>query len=280
METPLHDFDAAYDNRAAVPDALDLIAAHSAAARAFREVAPPETVAYGDHPRAKLDLFRPESAPRGLFVFVHGGYWRTMDRGDFSHMAAGMRVRGWAVAIVGYPLCPEVRVSDITRHVAAATAAAARLVAGPVLVAGHSAGGHLAARLICEPGLVPGDVAARIVGVLPISGLHDLRPLTRTKMNGDLRLDTTEAVAESPLLRLPREDITVLIRVGADELPELRRQSSALASVWQGLGANVSWAEIEGTHHFDVIDALADPESPMVADLLSVASTRADVDGG
>ena len=121
MTGPLTDFDTAYNNSAAVPGAADLIAALPERARAFRDRTAPETVVYGAHPRMKLDLFRPQGTPRGLLLFFHGGYWRMLDRSDWSHLAEGPLVRGWAVALAGYPLCPEVRITDITRCARAAS---------------------------------------------------------------------------------------------------------------------------------------------------------------
>ncbi len=97
-----------------------------------------------------------------------------------------------------YTLAPGARIADITRQVARAVEAAAAEVAGPVRLAGHSAGGHLVARLL-QPD-VPLGVAGRIAACLPISPLSDLRPLIETSMNADLRLDLDEALAESPAL--------------------------------------------------------------------------------
>lgn len=272
MFAPLEDFDAAYDNSAAVPGAAGLIAAHTAAASAYRAAAPGEEgIVYGPHPRERIDLFRPEGPARGLVLFIHGGYWRMCDRTDWSHLAAGPRARGWAVAMVGYPLCPELRIGEIARCVAAAAARSAALVDGPILLSGHSAGGHLAARLACSHGPMSVDVAGRVAGVLGISGVYDLRPLRRHAMNATLRLDATEAAAESPLLAEPRPGTRLVAWVGAAELPEFRRQTAAMASLWHGLGAATCAIEAPGRHHFDVIDPLAEPDSPLTDTLLRLA---------
>jgi acetyl esterase/lipase len=174
------------------------------------------------------------------------------------------------VALPSYVLAPEARLTDIARQVAAAVARAAGLVPGPVRLAGHSAGGHLASRLACDDGLLAPEVAARVGHVLSISGLHDLRPLMRTAMNAELGIDDAEAAAESPALLRPREGTRLTAWVGADERPEFVRQNALLANVWRGLGAATRAVEDPGHDHFSVVDGLTDPDAPI---------TRALTDG-
>jgi len=133
-------------------------------------------------------------------------------------------------------------------------------VAGPVALAGHSAGGHLVARM-AVPGVLPSEVAARLSHVAPISPVSDLRPLLRTTMNEQFRLDKATAEAESPVLMRPLP-VPVSVLVGGDELPAFLDQASWLAQAW---GAPLDIAK--GRHHFDVIEALADPASAVVARL-------------
>ncbi|MEC7259426.1 MAG: alpha/beta hydrolase [Pseudomonadota bacterium] len=217
---------------------------------------------YGTGAREKFDLFLPEGdAPRGLLIFVHGGYWLRFDRSDWSHLAKGALAHGFAVAMPSYDHCPDVRISAITRQIAQAVAAAAVLVDGPIALAGHSAGGHLVARM-CAPGLLPREVAARLSHVMPISPLSDLHPLMQTSMNADLGLTEAEARAESPLFQ-PAPDVPVTVWVGADERPAFLDQARWLAETW-GCGHVVA----QGKHHFDVIDALAEPEGQMIATLV------------
>ncbi|WP_323767543.1 alpha/beta hydrolase [Antarctobacter sp.] len=215
---------------------------------------------YGHGTRCALDLFLPDATPKGVVVFVHGGYWLRFDRSSWSHLAEGARAQGWAVAMPSYDLCPRVRISDITRQVASAVTVAASEIPGPVRLTGHSAGGHLVARMASA--LEP-DVAARLAHILPISPLSDLRPLMQTAMNADLRIDAAEARAESPIFS-PPPACPVTVWVGADERPALLDQARKLSKVWEsGLVMEAD------KHHFDVIDALADPNSKMVARLLS-----------
>ncbi|WP_333832418.1 alpha/beta hydrolase [Rubrimonas sp.] len=267
-EPAIADWDAAYSNSGAVPEAPAIFARWTELAAGFRAQAPGALdLPYGPHPRERLDLFSPAGAAKGLLIYIHGGYWRAFDKSGSSHLAAGPLARGWAVAIPSYPLCPEVRIADIAASVARAVEAVAARVAGPIVLSGHSAGGHLAARLVCEGAPLAAPVADRVALCVGISGVYDLRPLLRTAMNADLRLDPAQCAAESPALLAPRDGARLVAWVGEDELPEFRRQSALIANVWRGLGAATACVEAPGRHHFDVVDDLADPDSALAAAL-------------
>jgi arylformamidase len=205
---------------------------------------------------------------RGIVVFVHGGYWRAFDKSSWSHLAAGANGRGYAVVIPSYTLCPQAQITEITGQVARAINQAAGMLSGPVYLAGHSAGGHLVSRMVCATSALSRGVADRVEQVLSISGVHDLRPLMRTAMNRDLRLDFDEATRESPVLHYPRDGVRHHAWVGAGERPEFIRQSELIANIWSGCGADTALTIEPGKHHFDVIDSLADPKSAMLDALL------------
>ena len=225
-------------------------------------------IAYGAHDRQRLDLFLPAAAPKGLVVFVHGGYWMRLDKSFWSHLARGGNAHGFAVAMPSYRLCPEVGLADISSDVAQAIARAMDEVAGPVALTGHSAGGHLVSRMICRGAPLPPERQARITSVVSISGLHDLRPLQRTAMNETLRIDDATALRESPALLAPIDGARVTAWVGGAERNEFRRQAQLLANIWTGLGASTAYVEAPDRHHFDVIDELAEPESGLVGALV------------
>lgn len=214
-------------------------------------------VPYGDSARQVYDLFHPEGPSRGIALFVHGGYWLKFDRSFWSHLAAGPLARGWAVAMPSYDLCPDVPIAGITRQIAAAVQAVAARATGPIALTGHSAGGHLVARML-DPAVLPAPVAARVSTVIPISPVADLRPLLQTAMNTDLRLDRASAEAESPVLMTHRHPARVSVRVGENERPAFLQQARQLARAWQS-----DLVIAPGRHHFDVIDALADPDSAL-----------------
>jgi len=255
------DWDAAYANASYIPDAKDYVARWQGAAAAFRAIAGGETdLPYGSDPREVLDLFWPEGKARGLVVFVHGGYWLRFDASYWSHLAAGPLARGWAVAMPGYPLCPSVGLPRITRSVAQAICFAAERVAGPIHLAGHSAGGQLVARM---PAVLPQKVGARLAHIMPISPLSDLRPLMRTAMRDSLHLDAEVCATESPALA-PRPDMPATVWVGAEERPVFLDQARWLAEAWQ-----VPLRIDPGRHHFDVIDGLTGCDTPITQTLLS-----------
>ena len=264
------DWDDAYANGVNIPRGERWPEAWVAPAAAFRAALGGRAeldLPYGPGARERFDLFRPEGAARGLAVFVHGGFWMRLDKSFWSHLAAGALARGWAVATPSYPLAPDARIAGITRAVARAVEAAAAMVPGPIRLSGHSAGGHLAARMVCADGPLAEAVAARVERVVSISGVHDLRPMLRTAMNATLRLDLAEARAESPALLEPRAGVRLTCWVGAAERAEFVRQSALLASAWRGCGLWTEAVAEPDRHHFDVIDGLADADHPLTAAL-------------
>lgn len=268
------DWNAVYDNAPAIPDGASWPGRWVEPARAFREAMGERArlgIAYGPAGRNLLDLFLPEGTPKGLVVFVHGGFWMALDRSHWSHLAQGPLAHGYAVAIPEYTLCPDIRIAGITVEIGAAIAGAGALVAGPIRLAGHSAGGHLVSRMVSHTSPLPDAVRDRIAGVVSISGLHDLRPLRRTWRQDRLCIDGAEALAESPALLEPLPGTRITCWVGASETSEFRRQNALLANIWRGLGAATDCVEEPDRHHFNVVDGLADAGHPLVRALLEPA---------
>ncbi|MGK7654726.1 alpha/beta hydrolase [Roseovarius sp. B08] len=258
--------DDAYANVPHIPGGEDYPPRWAAEAAAFREARTPgrdkHDLPYGDTPRQAYDIFRPEVTPKGTLIFVHGGYWLRFDRSYWSHFATGALARGWSVAMPSYDLCPDVRISDITTQIARAVETIAAAEPGPLALAGHSAGGHLVSRM-AQPGLLPGDVTDRITTITPISPVSDLRPLLQTSMNDRFQLTQDTAVAESPALMTDRLAIPTHIWVGAEERPVFLDQSRWQADAW-----SCPLRIDAGRHHFDIIDALKGPASPLMQDIL------------
>ncbi|SFD90269.1 Acetyl esterase/lipase [Sulfitobacter brevis] len=219
-------------------------------------------VRYGPSDRQKFDLFQPEGVSRGTVVFVHGGYWKAFDKSYWSHLAAGPLARGWAVAMPSYDLCPDVRIADISKQVAAALMEIANRTQGTLALAGHSAGGHLVSRM-ADPLLLGAEVRDRINAIMPISPVADLAPLMQTAMNETLQIDEAEAEAESPVNMSPPHGVNVTVWVGADERPAFLEQGEAFARGW-----GAKYIVVPDMHHFNVIDPLMDPESDMIKALL------------
>ncbi len=258
------DMDREYSNGAFIAGAEDYPTRWAAKAGVFRRALGKRArlgIAYGPKPRQALDLFLPEAAPRGLLVFVHGGYWMRFDREDWSHLAAGALARGWACAMPSYTLAPQARIREMTLEIEAACVVAAAEVAGPLVVTGHSSGGHLAARMGCADRHA--SLTARLSRVVPISPLAELEPLQQTQMNEILWIDAEEALAESPAQHHLATQAHVW--VGAQERPAFLWQARTLSENW-----DCPWTAAEGQHHFDIIDGLESPDSPL---------TRACLDG-
>ncbi|WGV15769.1 alpha/beta hydrolase [Fuscovulum ytuae] len=249
--------DRAYANGAFIAGADAYPPQWAAAAAAFREGLGGRArlgLAYGDGARQRFDLFLPEEKAHGLMVFVHGGYWLAFGRETWSHLAGGSVARGWACAVPSYTLAPEARISEITGEIAAACAAAVKAVPGvPVVVAGHSAGGHLAARMGCADRAVPG-----LRRVVPISPLAELAPLMETEMQEKLHLDATECAGESPARLARKAGVEAHVWVGGQERPAFLWQARLLSEEW-----DCPWTVDPGRHHFDVVEALADPGSAL-----------------
>ncbi len=264
------DWEDAFQNATHIPGGAEYPALWAARAAAFRDRAKAELeIPYGPAPREKLDLFLPEGTANGLVVFVHGGFWRRLDKSYWSDLAAGPLARGWAVAMPSYTLAPEARIGQITAQIGTAIGVAAGRIAGPIRLAGHSAGGHLVTRMICKGAPIAPEVQARIAAVLSISGVHDLRPLRLNSMNADLRIDAEEAAAESPVLLPPLPGVSVTCWTGADERPEFLRQSALLAEAWAGKTDMRPPVFVPGQHHFDVIDGLKDAKAALTTALLN-----------
>ncbi|MEX0504205.1 alpha/beta hydrolase [Alphaproteobacteria bacterium LSUCC0719] len=260
--------DDAYENRLYIPNADRHLAAWPVDAAAFRDHHPDSQIdlSYGDDARTAYDLFAPVGgidSARGVVAFIHGGYWVALSKNDVSHMAAGLLARGWAVAMIGYRLAPQARIAGITQDIAAAITSLGGVGHGPLRLAGHSAGGHLVARMMCQD--VPlGDAALdRLDRVVSISGLHDLRPLRKLAKNDLWQLDDPEMIQESPILQTPRQGVDLVCIAGADERPEFIRQNALLPLVWQGLGVPGHCQLLAGQNHFTIIETMTDQNSQL-----------------
>ena len=270
-EEALIDWDEALDNIGHVPGADVTLERWKRLAEDYRrspDVAGSlETdLVYGPRPRNRMDIIRPASRSRGLVVFIHGGYWIRLGKEFFTHLAEGVRAAGFDVAIPGYTLAPEARISGITSEIATAVEVAARHGDGPVTLVGHSAGGHLATRMVCDDSPLLESVRDRLARVVAISGLFDLRPLLLTEMNRVLNLDNREAREESPVFHQPvsgRPDLEVVFWVGALERPEFLRQTQLIYEAWKPL-RDVALVHRRHRDHFTVIEDLADPDSALV----------------
>jgi acetyl esterase/lipase len=255
------DPDRDYANGAFIPGAAIYPELWAGKAAAFRQTHADRLepdLAYGPGAGQKLDLILPGTTPRGVVVFVHGGYWHLFGKSHWTHLAAGPLGHGFAVAIPGYTLAPDARLSAMTAEIARAVWFVATRVPGRMVITGHSAGGHLAARMAAADIVVPAD------RVVPISPLTELGPLMATSMNATLAIDEDEAARESPARLARRPGVDVRVWVGADERPAFLWQARTLAEEW-----SCPWTAEPGRHHFDVIEGLEDAGSPLTRALVA-----------
>lgn len=254
------DPDRDYTNGAFIPDAATYPQRWSDAAAGFRTSLGTQArldLAYGPSPAERLDLFLPKGNPKGVVVFVHGGYWHLFGKSHWSHLAAGPLARGYAVAMPGYTLAPAARIAQMTAEIARACAFVRSHVDGPVVVTGHSAGGHLSARMGCA------DQTVDVARVVPISPLSELGPLMATGMNATLKIEADEAAAESPARHRLRDGVSAHVWVGASERPAFLMQARILSEEW-----SCPWTAEPAHNHFSVIEGLTDPDSPLCKVLL------------
>jgi arylformamidase len=268
-----------YNNRAAVPDHPQWFVKFAELSAATREKYRPKLdLRYGAGPKETLDLFLPAGTPRGTFAFIHGGYWRALDKSDHLFVAGPLVEQGIAVAVVNYDLCPDVSISAIVDQCRHAVAWLVRegpahgATASNLVVGGHSAGGHLAAMMYTTDWCAHGFDHAPFVGGVTLSGVHELAPLVRFSFNSDFRLDDVEAARLSPVRHPVRVDAPLLMAVGADETTEFVRQTQLLWDAWPGHRRPVAGAPlvIAGRHHFSVVVDHADPASELTKATLTL----------
>lgn len=272
------DYEFEYNLRARVPEHPEIFARWARDAELYRaEMLERDRaelgLSYGDTPRQFIDLFLPEAGDTApLALYIHGGYWRAFDPSSSSHMARGLNDRGIAVAVMGYDLCPIVTIADIIEQARRACIFLWQRYGRRVLAFGHSAGGQLAAAMVATEWrvLYPKAPADLVPAGYAISGVFDLAPLIGLGMNQDLRLDAEAAHRLSPLFWPVPPGRALDPVVGDLETSEFKRQSETLAQTWRQAGAATRYAEYPG-NHFTVIDALADPASPMVARVAELA---------
>ena len=229
-------------------------------------------LAYGAAPGETIDLFPARKGDGSVLLFIHGGYWRSLDKKDFSYLAPAWVDAGVSLAVVNYDLCPKVSVERIVQQMLAACAWLYRnaerygMDEERVFVSGHSAGGHLAAMILAAlwpayDRALPRDL---VKGAVAVSGVYDLRPLVHVGwLNGDLRLDEEAALRLSPAYLPPATRAPLALAVGGLESSEFKRQNALLAGRWRGvLAADVA---MPGRDHFTVVDGLAEPGGALFA---------------
>jgi arylformamidase len=250
-----------YNPRTTVANASEIIPAWKIRAAQTREKFSFDAdISYGPHPREVLDFYRAPNT-KGTLIYIHGGYWRMLSKVETSWVADGFVGQGVSVALINYPLCPEVSLSDIRGSIIQAFAHLYKNVLNDdertnIVVAGHSAGGHLAALHLATDWTAHGLPENPIAGVIAISGIYDVAPLMLTTMNTDIRITQETAPALNLMTSEIRSRAPIVFVVGGDEPSEFHRQAADLAKAWASLHPKV--LSLPQTNHFTVVDSLAD----------------------
>ena len=256
--------------------------AGSAAAKRRRDLRVLTEVGYGPHPRHRMDIWAPAAANGKcpVIAFLHGGFWQmgSKELGGFAGPA--FAEAGFVFAAIGYRLAPEAALRGIAGDVRSALVHLRKLVPelggdpDRIIVAGHSAGAHLAAGLLAGPDAA--GPCASLAGLVLISGVFDLAPIAASYVNDTVHLTQGEIAELSPALHRPHRDIPVSILVGSDETPEFRRQSTLLERAWRPHLSHLERRELPGRDHFDILSGLAEPGDEAFAAVQQIAqrSTR------
>ncbi|HEV7413417.1 MAG TPA: alpha/beta hydrolase [Casimicrobiaceae bacterium] len=267
-----------YNLRQAFPDHPQWFARWSAESAAARSRLDSRLgIRYGSGPKQTLDLF-PAESPRGALLFIHGGYWRALDKDDHSFVAPAFVDEGVGVVVINYDLCPNVSIAHIVEECRQAVAWLWRegqsqgVPVERLFIAGHSAGGHLVAMLYTTDWRRYGVPVDAIRGGLSISGVFDLEPLIQVSFNADLKLDSGKARALSPIHCTSEVRAPLLLAVGSGETSEFSRQSWLLWERWPECrpAAAHSPLFIAGRHHYSVMSELGDRTSELTAATLEM----------
>jgi arylformamidase len=274
------DWEVEYNNRARVPEHPQIFAQWARDGAAYREETFKDGRAeiglkYGPSPRQTIDLFKPRGEADGpLALFIHGGYWRSLEPSSFSQMARGMNAHGVTVAVSGYDLAPQVSIGQIIEQTQQACLYLWRRFKKRIMVSGHSAGGHLATCMVATDwkaldASAPADLAPVAYA---ISGLYDLAPLLHLATNADFKLDAAEARRISPLFWPVAKGRVLDAVVGGAESSEFLRQSKIIADGWREKDVETRYEALPGMNHFTVCDPMTDRNSAMTKRLVELAN--------
>lgn len=212
---------------------------------------------YGVHERQRYDLCLASSPVKALVLFLHAGYWQSRDKSQFRFLAERMHAVGLAVAMVNYPLCPDVSMQELTLMVQEVVPALqsrlpAQMKETPWMLCGHSAGAHLAVEMALALQRAQADPPP-VAGILGISGVYELTPLIHTSLNNKLKLDEHAAIAASPIRRLHGRLPRAIFVDGALETSAFHQQSHNMSMAWTRAGNDACYVALPDKDHFSIL---------------------------
>lgn len=231
---------------------------------------------YGDGVGQSIDLFLTIERGRPLIVFIHGGYWQSLDKSYFNYLAETFVEDGFNFATLNYRLAPTVTMDEIVSDCRDALAWLGRNAdrfgfdLGKIIVTGSSAGGHLTAMMLATNWSQHGLPADLIAGGCALSGLYDLEPIRLCYLNDVIRLDAETARRNSPVHHVPHNAPPLILSFGGDETSEFLAQQTDLASLWRGKNLRCSVVDQNDGHHFDMVDRIGDRNSDIYKAIISL----------
>lgn len=260
------ELDTAYDNSAAVPEGIKILQGYVDRSAELRRHQPDLLdLPYGPRPRNRIDLFRCGHRQAPLMAFVHGGYWQRNAKEMFSCLAEGPMAHGFDVAMIGYTLAPDASLTELNGEIRNAirflreNGPSHEVATGRLVISGWSAGAHLASLHMNMP---------EVDALFCLSGLFDVEPIQRGRLNALLNLTDEEVQTLSPIRNIPDQAKPAVLAYGADELPELQRHSRAYAEALKAKGYDVHLLPLDGENHYSILDQLTQADSVLTRALL------------
>lgn len=264
------ELDKQYNVRGGIPDFLDIFSRWSQSSAAFRSANRVlENIPYGINETQNLDFFPAATAGRPLLVFIHGGYWQSLDKSDFSYLAAPYIKRDINVGVVNYRLAPTVGMDEIVADNRDAliwlyhNAETLAFDKDKIFLSGHSAGGHLTATMVSIDWTAHGLPANVLKGACAISGLYDLEPIRLCYLNKAVGLTPAQVEQFSPTKKLPVVKTPLILTVGGNESDEYHRLQAEYAELLGAKGMEIQIVRQADGHHFDAVDRLGDEENEL-----------------
>ena len=276
-----------FNPRLTIPDAIELIQAIPQFAALARETLSGQIdIRYGHRPKETLDVFPATTATLGspppALVFIHGGYWRMMDKSDYSHVASDMVHDGITHISLNYDLCPQVTLDGIVDEIRNAiiyiyqNASNLGVDGNRIFLSGHSAGGHLTGMMLKEDWATHGMPANFLKGAIPLSPVFEPEAIMHTSINQDVRLNLEMAQRNNVLAGPPSMNGPIIVAVGELEPQGFRQQSVSYVELCHANGIEAEYYEIKGCHHFSALEAFSTKDHELYQKLLAMVIGQED----